>query len=321
MSGFDTYTFLICLTVFTALTVFFAALIAKDVKNTIKMISGGLFDQELIRARIKAEAKQKNKFAHILFNKILPAIFLTVATFAFAFSLYTKINENRPVGKIPTAKVVESGSMSQKNPLNGYLSKNGLNDQFSKFDIVFIGAMPPENELKLYDVVVYECDGTLIVHRIIEIDEPDEMHSERYFLLQGDANRYPDRFPVTYSQMKGVYTGKRIKYLGSFVSFMRSPSGYLCFALIVFTFAAYPFIAKKIDASANARLQTTAGDIQTVAVNDKTPPNTTKSETRTLGASDKTVPRKTEKSPAIIIGRNRRKRLCDRQKDKRFRRL
>lgn len=258
MSGFDAYALLMCLIVFIALTVFFAILIVRDVKNTIKMISVGLYDEKIIKTHATAMAKQKNKVARVLFNIVLPIFFLLIVTILFGFSLYTKINESRPVGSVSTIKVVESGSMSNKNKLNDYLFEQDLNDQFDKFDIIIVHRLPSETELKLYDVVVYENEGVLIVHRIVNIVEPDEKHTERYYLLQGDSNRYPDRFPVTYSQMKGIYKGERLRYLGSFVSFMRSPSGYVCFALVCFSILIYPIISKKIDVSVNKRLEVIA---------------------------------------------------------------
>ena len=86
------------------------------------------------------------------------------------------------------------------------------------------------------------------------ITEKNDPHGERSFLLQGDANEYPDKFPVKYSQMKGIYTGKRIPYIGSFFIFISSPAGYLCLMLIVFTSIAYPLLKKKIEKEKTDRI-------------------------------------------------------------------
>lgn len=255
MSGFDTYVLLTCLTVLIALTAFFAVLIARDVKSTLKMIAGGIIDDELIETRKKRKAKPKNRVLTVIVDIALPVFFAVVAAVAFIFSLSLKINEKSPVGNLPALKVVESSSMSFKYEKNEYLVNNNLNDQIQRFDLIAVCALPLESELNLYDVVMYESEGYLIIHRIVGITEPDETHSERYFLLQGDANQYPDRFPVRYSQMKGVYRGTRIPFVGSFISFMRSPAGYLCFALVVFTCAVYPFLTKKLNAAAEERLK------------------------------------------------------------------
>ena len=77
-------------------------------------------------------------------------------------------------------------------------------------------ALPKEEDLKLYDIVVYKQDDIYVVHRIVGIEEPNEKHpNERYFLLQGDAVDSPDRFPVKYSQMQGIYTDEKIPFVGS----------------------------------------------------------------------------------------------------------
>ena len=70
--------------------------------------------------------------------------------------------------------------MSTKNEKNEYLFENDLNDQFDMFDIVITQPLPDEEELQLYDIVVYERDDMLVIHRIVEIEEPNEKHSERY---------------------------------------------------------------------------------------------------------------------------------------------
>ena len=75
MSGFDTYVLLLCLTVFIALTVFFAILIARDVKSTLKMIAGGLLDEEIINEQRKIKAKRKKSVAVIIIAKALSVLF------------------------------------------------------------------------------------------------------------------------------------------------------------------------------------------------------------------------------------------------------
>ena len=138
--------------------------------------------------------------------------------------------------------------MSKKHENNTYLFENNLNDQFQTFDMILTYKIPPEEDLQLYDIVVYEVDGGLVVHRIVGIIEPNEFHpNERHFLLQGDAVETPDRFPVRYNQMQAIYRGKRIPYIGSFVSFLQSPAGWMCMILIVVAIVAMPILEKKIE--------------------------------------------------------------------------
>lgn len=250
------------LTVFVALTAFFAVLIARDVKSTIKIIAGGIIDEELIKTRKKSEAKPKNRVLTVIAEIVLPAFFEVVVTAAFIFSLSIKINEKKPVGSMPALKVVESGSMSFQYEKNEYLVRHDLNDRIQRFDLIAVCALPPESELNLYDVVMYESEGYLIIHRIVGITEPDETHIERFFLLQGDANQYPDRFPVRYSQMKGIYRGTRIPFVGSFFIFMNSPAGWLCVLLVVGVCVAYPLVDKKLKKEIGLRFAAIDGQSQ-----------------------------------------------------------
>ena len=137
--------------------------------------------------------------------------------------------------------------MSKKNEKNKYLFDNNLNNQIQMFDLIAMYKLPDEMDLKLYDVVIYEVDDMLIVHRIVEIEEPNEKHPDhRYFKLQGDAVDAPDRFPVLYSQMRGIYKGWKVPFIGSFIMFMQSPAGWLCILLVVGAVIGSPIIDRKL---------------------------------------------------------------------------
>ena len=249
MTGYEVYIFVLCLVVFVALTAFFTALITCIVKMNVKLIKGGLADNEIKKQR-EREAKRTAVFRAI--EKIVSAVLLIGAITVFFFSLDVKLNEKKPVAR-NVVKVVKSQSMSKKDEHNKYLKENDLNDQIQMFDIIGVAPLPKEEELKLYDIVVYEADGQAIVHRIVGIKEPDETNTQRRFVLQGDANIYTDKFPVMYSQMRGIYTGRKVPYIGSFVIFMNSPAGWLCVLLVVVVCLAYPFIDRKLKKETDSR--------------------------------------------------------------------
>ena len=249
MTGYEIYIFVLCLVVFVALTAFFVALIACIAKMNIKLIRGGFADGEIRKQREKS-AKKTAVFRTL--EILLSAALFVAAIAVFFFSLQVKINEKKPVER-NVIKVVKSGSMAEKDGFNKYLTENNLNDQIQMFDLIVVSPLPKESDLKLYDIVVYEADGQMIVHRIVDIKEADETHPQRRFVLQGDANRYSDKFPVLYSQMKGIYGGKKVPYIGSFVVFMNSPAGWLCVLLVVAVCIAYPFIEKKLKKEADLR--------------------------------------------------------------------
>lgn len=245
MKGYEVYIFTLCMIVFVTMTAFFGVLISLLIKMRLKILTGGLADEEL-RKKEKKLNKKKSTIAYVLFDVILPILSLAAVTTAFVFALVLKVNEKNTVGGVSVLKVVTTESMSRKHEKNDYLEKNNLNNQLQKFDLIVVSALPEEKDLKLYDIVVYEVEGFLIVHRIVEIKEPDLTHSERYFRFQGDASSTPDRYPVKYSQMKGIYTGKRVAYIGSFVVFLQSPAGYLCVLLVAFASVIYPFLDNKL---------------------------------------------------------------------------
>lgn len=259
MTGYEIYIFVLCLVVFVALTAFFATLITCIVKMNIKLIRGGVADKDIIKQR---ERELKRTAVFRVVEIALTVLFLTVSIMLFAFSLSVKVNEKQPVSR-SVVKVVKSASMSIKDEYNKYLAENGLNDQIQMFDLIKIAPLPEENKLKLYDIVVYEVDGQMVVHRIVDINEPDASNPVRRFLLRGDANRYSDKFPVLYSQMKGIYTGEKISYIGSFVIFMNSPAGYLCVILVITACLAYPFIEKKLKKESELRLAVINGNALT----------------------------------------------------------
>ena len=233
-----------------ALSIFFAIIIAYILKMNLKLIRGGLFDETIK----KQQEKEKNRTAvFVILEKILSTLFLLFSISVFALSLEIKINENQPISRT-AIKVVVSQSMSAKDPGNTYLFENNLNNQVDMFDLIVMKPLPKEEELKLYDIVIYETQGQMILHRIIEIKEPDEIYLIKRYIFKGDANKEVDKTAVLYSQMRGIYKGSNIKYIGSFIIFINSPAGYLCIFLIVLTLIVYPIIDKKLNKEIAKRL-------------------------------------------------------------------
>ncbi len=256
--NFKTYVLLLCLFVFAAFTAVFTAMIVSMVKQQIRIIRNGLNDEEIKREHLK-ETSPKEGFL----CRICSAVLCGLITVVFLFSAYSGLFGDGVVQNIPAIKVVASPSMSSKYEKNEYLFENNLNNQLETFDLIVLHKLPKEQDLKLYDIVVYETEGYMVIHRIVEIEEPNETHpDERYFLLQGDAAQYPDRFPVKYSQMKSIYKNERVPFLGSFVYFMQSPAGILCYILILFAFIAVPIVEKRLNYENSLRLKIINGEVR-----------------------------------------------------------
>lgn len=252
MSDYEIYGLLLCLIVFTVFTVLFSVMLVMLLNATVKLIRSGVEDEK-IKTEYKKSLQAKKKAGYL--GKAISAIFCAFLCLFCAFSVAVNILGDNFALDVPTVSVVKSGSMAKKHEKNKYLTKNGLNDQLQTFDLIITEKLPDEFALKLYDIVVYEVDDVLIVHRIIQIEEPNKNHpNERHFRLQGDALENPDRFPVRYSQMKAIYAGKRMPFIGSFVTFLQSPAGYLCILLVLFSLIASPFMDKKIEEEKRKRL-------------------------------------------------------------------
>lgn len=249
MVSYDIYIFFLCAVVFTMLTALFTVMLVKMVKYYLRLVRLGAEDDNI---KIEYENMEKEKSRPGV--KVLGCIcsaFVFVVTLSvfvlFAVSVITERNNNAQVGSIPALKVVKSNSMSYKCPDNRYLFDNKLDNQINTFDLIVLHKLPQESELRQYDIVAYERNGNLILHRIVNIEEPNEKHpDQRYFLLQGDAVGNHDKFPVLYEDMRGIYTDERIPFVGSFFMFMQSPAGALCILLILIAFVATPITERKL---------------------------------------------------------------------------
>ncbi len=250
MGSYETYVFLLCLIVFLLLTGVSIFAISTIVKQLVKLIRLGGEDNAL---KIEYVEMLEGKRGTIL-EKIVSYIFCAIFLVFSVGVLYINVTQNSYSKDIPNLTVVKTKSMEEKNPKNEYLYLYNLDNQISAFDLIFVYEKPSQEDLKLYDIVVYEVDGVLLVHRIVQIEEPNQAHpNERWFLCQGDAVDAPDRFPVKYSQIRAIYHGERVPFVGSFVLFMQSPAGWLCIILIVGAIVATPIIEKKIQREKDAR--------------------------------------------------------------------
>lgn len=243
---YDTYVLILCSIVYVLMTLVTIAVICALTRMSLKLVRCGAEDKQIIKEYKKAHRKGRKKIGNAI-DFVFSMIFCIVFICIFAFSLYLNTTKFSCCDTIPTFKVVNSGSMSEKNEKNKYLFENNLNDQFDTLDLILTYKLPDEFDLKLYDIVIYEYDGDLIAHRIVGIEEPNEKHSTtRHFLMQGDAVDSPDKFPVLYSQMRGIYRGEKVQFVGSFVVFMQSPAGWLCIILVLAATIATPIIDKKL---------------------------------------------------------------------------
>ena len=256
MKSYEIYNLAVCVIVLIVMVCLFTYLIGSHIRSAIRLTRAGLNDDKIER-ELKKEIKKHWKTRPGGFRPgdlILSATVCLICSAALCLSLYSRFTQNNMVGAIPTAKVVVSGSMEYKHPANTYLTENGLDNQLQVFDLIVLHQLPPEDELQLYDIVVYETNGYYILHRIVAIEEPNANHpDQKWFLLRGDANKASDDFPVTYEQMRSIYKNEKIPFVGSFVAFMQSPAGMMCFVLILIAMIAIPIADAKLDRAKRER--------------------------------------------------------------------
>ena len=253
MDSFDIYVFILCFIVFASLTALFSFLIYSLIKLTERLVRAGAEDERITDEYTSMQKKKTGCLSGVI-DRVVSILLCCILFAFFIFSVYVNFSGAPASDSIPTLSVVQSSSMSYKHEKNTYLNYYGLDDQFQTFDLVLLYKLPPVEELELYDIVSYDINGVPVIHRIVGIEPPNEKHSEYYFLLQGDALESPDRFPVYYSQMRGIYRGEHIPFVGSFVTFMQSVAGYLCILLVIFGMVAIPLVEKRVNAVKRERL-------------------------------------------------------------------
>ena len=91
-------------------------------------------------------------------------------------------------------------------------------------------------KLEVDNIILFKQGKSLVLHRIVEIDDSGEMRS---FITKGDANNTEDSKPVLEDAVVGIYK-MRVPKLGHFVLFMRTGTGILtCVVIPLVLFFAY----------------------------------------------------------------------------------
>lgn len=99
---------------------------------------------------------------------------------------------------------------------------NSMKPIINRGDIVVVDKIneSDKTKLKVDDVIEYELDGSIIIHRIGQIIKSD--NGEIKFITKGDNNNAPDFRPVTLKQVRGKvlfkipYIGYPVVYLNEF---------------------------------------------------------------------------------------------------------
>ena len=91
------------------------------------------------------------------------------------------------------------------------IASGSMEKEISKGDIVIIKKIESKyNELKKGQIIAYEYNGIIVVHRIIKILKDD---GEYFIYTKGDANNEPDNYVVEQKMIIGIVKIK-LPYMG-----------------------------------------------------------------------------------------------------------
>ena len=227
----------------------FTILFRSYVTAHVGEIKAGKKDIEIIDEMVyekKITTQKRRKIGRII-RRVIFYLLLAIVIPLFIFSLISKFSGNVMMLGNKTIMVVASGSMSEKNKENAYLSQNGLDNQFSQYDIIVLEKVNSESDISLYDVVAYRNDeGINVIHRTIKINTQN-------YETRGDANNSSDAYKPGFADIIGKYTGKRLKGVGMFVMFLQSYSGIITIVSLVYCVFMIDSLTSKISRVQSAR--------------------------------------------------------------------
>lgn len=152
---------------------------------------------------------KKKKFMGLLRILILIVCGTALGVNMYMFNAKRLVGNEMPMPFGYGAAVVLSGSMEPT---------------LSTGDLIVVKEQP---EYAINDVVVFQDNSGLVVHRIIAING-------EYVVTQGDANNVADT-PVSIESLKGVMVAA-IPYMGTFANILKTPVGTVALiALAIFT--------------------------------------------------------------------------------------
>lgn len=249
MSASDILILILCPIGLVALLTGFTILVLKLFRNEKQLVEKGERDVEISAEFNKV--RTKGSVASTVISRVIEVILLLLVAFLVFIGIYSAaFSNNFPLfGK--DIKLVASNSMASVHESNEvYIEANHLENRFEYDDLIIIETLPSEDDLNLYDIVTYvdSRTGNLIIHRIINIDEQSD--GTKLYTLRGDANGSSDTNPITYSDMRGIYYGSRIRGLGIIIRFVQSWFGVVGISMCIYVCVAnevYDYNMNKVD--------------------------------------------------------------------------
>lgn len=258
MSNLELLSFIVTAICLVSFSIVFTYLFRNYFLNSIKNISDGREDIEIIDTFLDETKKNKSKKNKVfkVIGKVISYSLLGFVFVFFCFSLTSRIlNNNMLVGDSGFV-VIASGSMEERNKDNTYLDEFNLSNQISTYDIIGLKRYNSASDVKLYDVIAFkDKEGRTIVHRIVSLEESE---GELVINTRGDSNSVSDANQLyngylSYNDIIGKYTDFRIPLLGSFIVFIQSNSGIVTIVAVFYCFLMFDFYRSKLDKTITER--------------------------------------------------------------------
>lgn len=167
--------------------------------------------------------KNKTESAvHIILNVVFGIVLAVIFALTVTGLVFRAQGERLYIGG--TAFVtVQTGSMSEKSVYNSYYEYLPDDGQIAQYSLVGINKVA-EEDLKQFDIIAYEHEGVLYIHRLVEITERDGVKS---YTAMGDANDGSFSFEINmpFDKIEGVYSGYQSRGMGAFLSYIQSETG------------------------------------------------------------------------------------------------
>lgn len=256
MSNIDVISLIVTIVCLLSFSIVFTILFRHYYLYNIENAKRGSVDIDLIEnaKKIKEAKTNKNKIVLNILGKVISYTVFALIVVIFSISLYSRFSGNAiPFGN-SSLIVIASGSMSEKNEDNTYLSN--IDNQFNTYDIIGISRYENQNDIELYDVVAFKNEeGTTIVHRIIEILDNN---GEEVYITRGDSNNTSDNGVqyedyLRYENIIGYYNGTRIQSVGIFVVFLQSNAGIITIVAIAYCLFMFDYYSNRYEKAVEDR--------------------------------------------------------------------
>lgn len=156
--------------------------------------------------------KNKRGIVNFIINSTIAIITIIIVFVITALAvIYVKTNKN----------TMEIADFMGYKPI--ICISNSMEDEFQVGDII-INKKVPENEINIGDIITFNENGTVIMHRVKEI-KYDENGNIGY-ITKGDSNNTIDENIVKYTDVEGKYY-YMIPKIGNLILMLQKPQGFL----------------------------------------------------------------------------------------------